>query len=709
MTKKILKSVKNINSVKIYFVVFLIYLLVISIYTFPEILRLHSSTITGIGPDTKLFIWFLQWWPYAIFHGINPFISYVTNVPYGVNIAWTTSIPFLSLIFYPITYIGGVYISYNLIVLLSFPLAAFTMFLLSLEFTNKKYIAFIGGLIFGFSPYMIAQGSSHIDLSFIAIVPLIYLIFIKFLKCDFKKEKIYKYSILFSLLVLIQVLISLEIAFTSICFLILGLAIYSLFKKIEYKIILRFFILSFIIIGVIFLPYAYFMFFGAFRPHGHLFTPGSYSTDFLSIIFPTPILRLSGSVFQSITSSYSNGNLSEITGYISIPFMMVIVIATIRYWENMKIKILSILFFIAIILSFGPYLIIDGIKTKVPMPWIIFYKLPIFSSIITERLSLYGFLFGGLIFVVFFDQYLSKKINIKKISIFLIFTLGIIIFYLPKIPLYTTKLYTPQFFTNRAYYSKYIKKDANVLTVFPLISGSTFGDRDLLDQAQSHFYFNTITFGDLSLPYFFSQYNHIFIQNLINIQNGDKTIINKASDNAVIHYLYKYKVNNIVLPYQTTNFTKIYQYIDEILNNKPNCIAGVCVWNVDKNYIQKEMLNPYYKIINTSKNCATCFNSYNYYTGSFHWVGESFYVLSNVRYKLILSGIYRPLGILTDTVTINSNGTKYICHIINNFCSYNLPANTKTNVISSSTFNPNIIEHNGDTRNLAFLIKIIPL
>ena len=47
----------------------------------------------GYGLDPIQFIWFLNWWPWAVAHGLNPFISYYVWYPHGFNLTWATSMP----------------------------------------------------------------------------------------------------------------------------------------------------------------------------------------------------------------------------------------------------------------------------------------------------------------------------------------------------------------------------------------------------------------------------------------------------------------------------------------------------------------------------------------------------------------------------------------------------------------------------------------
>ena len=66
-----------------------------------------GQPVPGLGADPKAFIWCFGWWPYAILHGQNPFVTHAIWAPSGVNLIWTTSVPGLALLFAPLTLIAG--------------------------------------------------------------------------------------------------------------------------------------------------------------------------------------------------------------------------------------------------------------------------------------------------------------------------------------------------------------------------------------------------------------------------------------------------------------------------------------------------------------------------------------------------------------------------------------------------------------------------
>jgi hypothetical protein len=65
---------------------------------FGRVLFGHLSTFCiGTGPDPRLMTWFLVWWPHALVHGLNPFLTKAMWTPQGINLAWQTSMPLVAL------------------------------------------------------------------------------------------------------------------------------------------------------------------------------------------------------------------------------------------------------------------------------------------------------------------------------------------------------------------------------------------------------------------------------------------------------------------------------------------------------------------------------------------------------------------------------------------------------------------------------------
>ena len=121
---------------------------------------LYASQIGGAG-DADEYSWFLSWVPFALGHGLNPLLSTYVNYPTGVNLMWNTSVLLPSFLMSPVTVIFGAAFSYNVLVTLA-PVLSATFAYMAFRRWTGPLPALVGALVFGFSPYMVAQSIGHL-------------------------------------------------------------------------------------------------------------------------------------------------------------------------------------------------------------------------------------------------------------------------------------------------------------------------------------------------------------------------------------------------------------------------------------------------------------------------------------------------------------------------------------------------------------------
>jgi hypothetical protein len=131
----------------------------------------QSLTTCGCG-DGALNIWLINWPAYALSHGLSPFYSSKLFVPVGMNMTnWFLG---LGVVTAPVTWLSGPVASLNLIDLLSPPLSALAMFWLLRRWVTWSPAAFVGGLSFGYSPFLLVNlALAHPNLGLLALIPLI--------------------------------------------------------------------------------------------------------------------------------------------------------------------------------------------------------------------------------------------------------------------------------------------------------------------------------------------------------------------------------------------------------------------------------------------------------------------------------------------------------------------------------------------------------
>lgn len=129
--------------------------------------NLRTSLASPSPLDALLNTYTLNWeyrWMTDRSISLKRFVDGLIFYPTEYTLGLTENLLGLQLLFFPLRYItGDAILAYNLIVFFSFPISAFTQFLLLKWLTGHTLAAFFGGWIWGFSPMRYAQ-MSHLQL-----------------------------------------------------------------------------------------------------------------------------------------------------------------------------------------------------------------------------------------------------------------------------------------------------------------------------------------------------------------------------------------------------------------------------------------------------------------------------------------------------------------------------------------------------------------
>ena len=134
----------------------------------------HPTTATTCGcGDSALFLWFLEWPAYALAHGHNPFFSTALFHPGGINLLANTSVLAIGIPLAPITWLFGPVATLNVASTLGPALSALAMFWLLRRWVRWTPAALVGGLVFGFSPFVVVNlAGAHLMTGVLVLVPL---------------------------------------------------------------------------------------------------------------------------------------------------------------------------------------------------------------------------------------------------------------------------------------------------------------------------------------------------------------------------------------------------------------------------------------------------------------------------------------------------------------------------------------------------------
>ncbi len=581
------KSKKKTSLINI--TVFIIYILIsLAYFGFPT-LNSPQTRYVGMNIDPTLFIWFIEWWPFAIIHHLNPFTTAYMWAPEGIkNLLWLNAIPGLSIIFSPLTILIGPVFTYNVIALLSPALSAFFAYILIKYITKNTAASAISAYLYGFSSFI--MGNSDLNVFFICLIPLLVYLFL--LKYDDKINAVV-YVILSAVIFTLEFSISPEIYLIIFFFAITSILIYILLiiknKKIEYlsKFIVNsfYFILSYVLSIVLVSPFLYIMFESIEKSPKYPMNPISWSTYIINLILPGPVIFLGGRLFYQIF----NFRIRETASYLGIfIFIMLIWFAYERRKKSKSIagKYLLILLAVILILSLGPYLHFNGNNTHFPLPWYIFYKLPVIGKAIPIRFMLFAFLILSIIAGLWLSSHNSS--NPIKIIKYIILFLAIFSF-IPNQYYFDSNSHMPRFFYKKEY-KRYIKRNSIVMIIPFSNSGYS-----LLFQAYTKNYFRLAGgYNDTSfIPISYKRsliFEHFLYNKKFSRTNSKK---NLKTSNLFKKFLLYHKINYIIVVrgrnayipgYGSYHPFKRFKNILNTLGIIPVEKGGILLYKIPKNY-----------------------------------------------------------------------------------------------------------------------------
>ena len=137
----------------------------------------HPTTTTTCGcGDSSLFTWFLEWPAYAISHGLNPLYSTYLFHPQGINLLSNTAEVGIGILLTPVTWAFGPIATLNVALTLSPFLSALAMYVLLRRWVTWSPSAWVGGLLYGFSPFLVESlTDAHLMLGMAPVPPLVVL------------------------------------------------------------------------------------------------------------------------------------------------------------------------------------------------------------------------------------------------------------------------------------------------------------------------------------------------------------------------------------------------------------------------------------------------------------------------------------------------------------------------------------------------------
>ena len=335
----------------------------------------------------------IAWVPYAISHALDPLYTHFLNQPTGTDILWSTPTALVVTLLWPITALFGTTVTYDLVITLSLALAAFFAYLVIRRWVPGGVVApAVGGLMYGFSPFMTGQLIGHYNLVLSGVTPPLALMLADEILVR-QRLRPRTLGLLAALLAVVQFFIAQEFLLTEF---IVGV-ILAVVLAISHRDVVRAHIgfiarsLAWAAVPAVVLLACptWLQLFGA----DHVVTPGAlHGTDIdvtashqLRCADRCPADQSAGGHQHLVALQRQRVRMGRVPDII-----LLLVLATVRFWKMPAIRTAGLLALIIAVLSSGPHLNVQKhVLLALPLPWWIPAHIPVLDDILPNRLMVY--------------------------------------------------------------------------------------------------------------------------------------------------------------------------------------------------------------------------------------------------------------------------------------------------------------------------------
>jgi hypothetical protein len=629
----------------------------------------------GYGLDPVQFIWFLNWWPWAIGHWLNPFISYYVWYPHGFNLTWATSIPSAALLMWPLTWIGGAVVSYNVLSLVAPALSAWTAFLLARYLTRDTPAAFIGGYLFGFSSYELGEMLGHLNLDMIFVVPLVVLLVVKRIRGDLTRPR---FVGALALAMFVQLGFSSEILATTCFFGAITWAIFLAFATEEERrrlwTVAREIFLAAGIMMVVASPFLYFLMQNRADVPSQIHDPAAFSNDPLNYVLPYAIFP-SRTLFWTnpLPALHPYRDNAGYDAYLGLPLILILILQLRELRRRPYLKPLLLTLLAIVILSLGPALHVAGVTTSLWLPWRLGVHLPLIGQALPNRFSMHVALIAGLTTALWLTVARNRRERIGRYALAALACL----FLLPDPAMvrHWTPLPSEPFFEPQNIDAS-VEKDTNVI-ILPYAGPS------LVWQLQSGMRF-TQSGGYVGFTPQSEALNWAVLENLYNGTAGS-LFANDLSGFCLAH-----RVSAILIGPDTP----------------PALLAAISAlhWQETNDHGVRVVRVP-------NADSMHFYHVWGDYWPQDSWMGRRVNVVTHGQpIELRITGQYRPAKLGPVEIRATVNGSEVARYRISqpDMQVLSVPANASVTLTASATFIPKKLPRNADERNLSVVLGVQP-
>jgi hypothetical protein len=367
--------------------------------------------VAGNPHDTDLYTWWLAWIAHELSGGHFSLITHAMNAPTGVNAMWNTSLLLPGIVLSPLTLLAGAQVSYNVLLLAGFAGSAYTAHRLLVRHADAHWWpALAGGALYGFSPAMVHASIGHVSLVFGPLVPLLISATLDVVTGRVRpiaggfrlgalasaqlltgEELLFDTAFLTGLLLLLLAACRPDAIVRGLR--ALGLAVWASLA---------------LVLTIAGYP-LWFQLYGPLAQHGSPLLQDYTKIDLSEFVTPSQMMLFH--THHSAAEALSIGpNREEYLGYLGWPLLLLLLVAAVLLWSNLRARVAAITAGAAMIFSLGEHLKFHGHQTHVPMPWALAMHLPLSSDVAVARFALFTPLAAGAVIAIALTQLQKHRV-----------------------------------------------------------------------------------------------------------------------------------------------------------------------------------------------------------------------------------------------------------------------------------------------------------
>ena len=347
--------------------------------------QLTTATAGWTSSDSYQFVWWIRWLPWSLAHGEDPLYTTYLHDPLGVNGMWNTPVPVLAALFSPITLTAGPIAAYNVAMVLGPVVSGLALALALGAWVERWWPRAAAGLLYGFSPFVVAHSSvGHLNLVWAVLPPALVWLLHALLVAP--RPRPWRTGVLIGLAFVLQTGIYTQtVALCAVLLVVLALMLAVRWPGEAVRRAPDVLRAAAACLGtyVVLCAYPlYLLLAGPGRPRSEIRGPETTNSDAANLLVPTRLTRFRMGMDPLVEELHTHSG--EQGGYVGLALLAVVVVAVVTARRPLT-RAVAVVGVAAWVLSLGVNLVELGRDTGVALPWRLIEGLPLVGEIETMR------------------------------------------------------------------------------------------------------------------------------------------------------------------------------------------------------------------------------------------------------------------------------------------------------------------------------------